>query len=328
MKRILCATILGLIAVMLLVSTASAVTLTNYWFLNRESLQYKYGIGPFMKAVTERTNGEIKFKDFCCGELGDDVATLEQTRKGSIDVRTCGLLLYGRYEEKIDNIGLPFLFRDYEHVRKFISSPLFYKVTESLTKVGLQPITCFNAGFRDMQSVKKRVDKPENIKGLKIVSAPIKVWTDFWSTAGAHPQTLPPAEFYMAMKTNVVDCAIEAGTNCQSYKMNETIKYYNKLQWAWMGPLMVMNKKRWDSLSEKHQKIIREEAIRAAMRTFDEGERINDEAIKWLEKKGVTVTWKPDRKAWEPLVKATYSKMKEGVGWYDQKIIDAIRAIK
>ena len=306
---------------------AKKVVLTNYWFLDRKALQYAEGLKYFMEGVTKRTNGEITFKDFCCGELGDDVETMEQMREGSIHIRTAGLLLYGRYVKEIDNIGLPFLFRDYAHVWKFVSSDLFFDIVAPLREAGMEPIACYNAGFRDVQSVDKNLKTVDDAKGYKIVIAPIKVWTKVWEYFDAHPVVMPPAEFYMSMKTKIVDGAAEAATNSYAYKINETCDYYIQLQWSWMGPLMCINKEVFDSLTKEQQKIIREEAMKSSKRTFDVGKAKNEETIRWLETKGVKTIWDPDKSTWMKKASEAYKSF-EGMDWYRPDIVKSIRAIK
>ena len=329
MKRIsllMAMVVLSALVVAPAVVNAKPLVLSNYWFLDRNALQYAEGLKWFIKVVEERTNGEIKFKDFCCGELGGDLETVEQMREGSIDFRTCGLMLYGRYVKEIDNIGLPFLFRDYAHVWKFVSSDLFFDIVAPVRTMGMEPIACFNAGFRDVQSVNKRLVTVEDAKRYKLVIPPIKAWTKVWEYFGAHPVVMPPAEFYMAMMTKMVDGSAEAATNSSSYKINETCKYYINLQWSWMGPMMMMNKKRYDSLSPEFQKIIKEEAMKAAKRTFDKGEAKNMEAVKWLESKGVEIV-QPDRESWIKKANEAYKSF-EGQDWFRPDIIEKIRAIQ
>lgn len=303
------------------------IELVLYWMLSKDTLQYK-GLTMFMDGVEKRTNGKIKFKRFCCKTLGADLESIEAMRMGSIDLRCMGVGIYARYHRPIDTIVLPFLLRDYDHAYKFVASPLWYEITKGLEKSNIKPITNFNAGFRDVSNNRKPINTVEDLKGLKIRVPKISSWVTTWKAFGASPVAMKYPEIYMGLKTGVIDAQENGPNNTKEAKLYEVQKYFSYIKYAWLGPLLSMNLDKWNSLSKEHQDIITEEAKKGAKWTFDMGKKMNDDALKWMEKeKGLQVNWNPDTPSFRKAAEKAYTEFRKE-SWYDQSLVDKIRALK
>ncbi|MBW1700147.1 MAG: TRAP transporter substrate-binding protein [Deltaproteobacteria bacterium] len=303
------------------------IELIFYWMLGKETLQYK-GFQIMMKGIEERTKGRVKFKFFCCGSMGSDLESMEAMRMGSIDMRCMGVGTYARYHRPIDMIVMPFVFRDYDHVYKFVTSPLWYEITRGLEKSNIKPITNFNAGFRDIANNKRPVNSVSDVAGFKIRVPMISSWVTTWKAFGASPVAMKYTELYMALKTGVIDAQENGPNNFKDAKLYEVQKYFSYIKYAWLGPLLSMNMDKWNSLPKDIQQIIMEEAQKGAKWTFEMGEKMNDDALRWMEKeKGLIVNWNPDRESFRKASEKAYEGFRKK-SWYDQAIIDQIRAIK
>ena len=333
-KYFVLAFILGISIVFLGFSFPSRVkadepkTLVLYWLMGKETLQYR-GLTIFMDGVERRTNGQVKFKRYCCGSLGKETETLENLRAGSIDFKCSGIGWWARYHKPIDMIQLPFLFRDYDHVYKSAISPLYEKLTKGLEKYNMKPIMQFNAGFKDLSNSIKPIHSLDDVpKGLKIRVPPMPMNLAAWKAFGASPVSMKPVELYMALKTGVVDAQENGPNNTKDMKLYECQKYFSYIKYAWMGPLLVMNLNRWNSLTPDIQKIIKEEAMKGAKWTFEQGKKANDDALRWMEKeKGLIVDWNPDRESFKRAAVKVYRGC-EKEPWYDAELVKAIEALK
>ena len=320
--------IAGLLIVLSFTTSARAAEydLVLYWMLGKETLQYR-GLTMFMDGVEKRTNGRVKFKRYCCKTLGADLESIEAMRMGSIDFRCAGVGIYARYHRPIDMIVLPYLFRDYDHVYKFVTSPLWYEITKGLEKSNIKPITNFNAGFRDITNNKRPINTVEDVKGLKIRVPKISSWVTTWKAFGASPVAMKWPEVYMALKTGVIDAQENGPNNSKDAKFYEVQKYFSYINYAWLGPLLSMNLDKWNSLPKDIQDIIMEEAKKGAKWTFDMGKKMNDDALKFIESKGMTVNWNPDKESFRKAAEKAYEEFRKQP-WYDQALIDKIKAIK
>ncbi|MBW1700148.1 MAG: TRAP transporter substrate-binding protein [Deltaproteobacteria bacterium] len=303
------------------------IQLVFYWMMGKETLQFK-GLERFMKGVEQRTKGKVKFKVFCCGSMGADLESIEAMRMGSIDLRCAGVGIWARYHRPIDTIVLPYLLRDYDHAFKFVTSPYWYEITKGLEKSNIKAITNFNAGFRDISNNKRPVKTVEDVKGLKIRVPKISSWITTWKAFGASPVAMPMTELYMALKTGVVDAQENGPNNMKDQKYYEVQKYFSYIKYAWLGPLLGMNLEKWNSLPKDIQDIMMEEAKKGAKWTFEEGKKANDDALRWMEKeKGLIVNWNPDVDSFRKAAEKAYEQFRKEP-WYDQAMVDKIRALK
>jgi tripartite ATP-independent transporter DctP family solute receptor len=302
------------------------IELKLYWPLGKKSLQWRT-LTKLMDGVEQRTEGKVKFKRYCCRALGGDMEAIEQVRNGAIDMIAVGVGVYGAYHPPINMIVLPYIFKDYDHVYRFVSSPHWYELTKGLEKNNIRPIININAGFRDVVTVKQPVRKVADVRGVKLKVGPVKPWITLWNVYGAVVAPMDVTEHYMAMKTGVVDGTEMSAMNIYVNKMYEVAKYYSDVKVAWIGPGVSMNLDRWKSLPKDIQDIIMEEARKASKWGFDEGRNQNEEAVQIMKDKfGLMEVDNVDKDDFRKHAEKAYETYKQE-SWYDQSLIDLMKSM-
>ena len=124
-----------------------------------------------------------------------------------------------------------------------------------------------------VHTVKKQVLKLEDLKGLKMRVTPLG--TPIAKALGCAPVAMPMGDAYDALSKNVVDGGFFPYEALEGWKLGEVVKYSTET-WpvgftsAWY---VIMNKKKWDSMSPEWQKVIEKvnaEWIDKTGRTWDE----------------------------------------------------------
>lgn len=313
----------------LLLSTAAPVLaekpieINNYWPLGKAALQHK-ALTRFMDGVEKASNGRIKFNRFCCKTMGSPTASIESVRGGSLDITTVGVGGFGKLEPAVYNMMMPYLFKDYDHLNRVVSSDLWMELTKGLEKFNLKPITNFNAGFRDLLTVDKPVHKVADLKGMKLKVALVDPFRVTWDLLGTVSVPMPASEQYMAMKTGVIKGVEMPPTNMLTTKVCEVAKYYSPVRVAWLGPMTVMNLKRWNSLSADLQAIMLSEARKAAKWSFEEGAAINAADLQTIKTKYGVKEQEVDIADFQRATEKAYDILSTEK-WYNQSIIDRIR---
>jgi tripartite ATP-independent transporter DctP family solute receptor len=311
-------------------ATASAkpIELSYYWILGKSSLQWK-GSAKFMDAVEKATNGEIKFKRYCCRTLGKENAVMEQARSGSLDIHLTGVGVWGKYAPKLNMLIAPYVFNDYEHAYRFVVSKHWDSVTADLKKANIYPLMALNAGFRSILTREKPVRKVADLQGMKIKISPTKPWAILWKELGSIATPIPPSEQYIALKTGVVDGLEMQPTNAISIKLYEVVKYFSGVKAAWTGPVAGMNLDRWNSLSKRHQEIMLDAAREASKWTFDMGKKENEEALRTMvEKHGLVEVKDVDVEDFRKAVREKVYPAFEGKNWYDPELLKLMQQVK
>jgi len=237
------------------------------------------------------SGGRIDAQHFPASQLGSYTQLIEQSRLGTIQATVGGPDTEESVAPEIAATGgAPgFIFRDEAHVDRVLQGPIGDEVSAiARRKTGVEFVAWSEVGFRHLLS-KRPVTSLDQLKGLKIRVPEIKVWVDFWRRLGANPTPLPYAEQYSALSAGVIDGLEADFFSIRGFKWGEQAKHLT-LSHHWFLPKSVRVNARWlDGLPGDLQKIVRD----SAKEIFAEQRRINraktDEALRDLEKSGITV---------------------------------------
>jgi tripartite ATP-independent transporter DctP family solute receptor len=320
--------LLSLIVVICLAAPVYAeepIELSLYWALGRKALQWS-ALTRFMDGVEASSKGRVKFKRFCCKAMGSSTGSIESVRGGSLDITTSGVGSFGKYDPSINMLVMPYLFEDYDHAARVMSSDLWTEMVNGLEKYNLKPLINLNAGFRDLLTVDKPVHNVADLKGIKVKTSNVKPFRVAWELLGAIATPMKTSEQYMAMKTGVVKGVEMPPTNILATKLYEVAKFYSPVRVCWLGPLVVMNLKKWNSLPSDIKDILITEARNAAKWSFDEGAKRNASDLEILKSKYGVKEQSVNIEEFKKVAEKTYEIL-SSEDWYKQEIIDKLRSM-
>lgn len=245
----------------------------------------------FADLVKERTNGEIVVEVYSGAQLGQEPETIEQAQAGIIDLARVNSVVLANVSPSMGVFTLPYIFRDQEHKYTVLDGEVGKEVLADLHEVGLVGFDYMEAGTRNFYSREKSPIKAlEDLKGLKIRVQPAKISTRMVELLGGTPTPMNYGEVYSALQTGVIDGAEN------DYVSYLTSGHYevapNYVEDGHLSPpaLLLMNKARFDALSEEHRTAITEAAREAAMFEREAMNEANEEARKKVQEAGVTIT--------------------------------------
>ena len=257
----------------------------------------------FQKAVAERTKGEIEVQIYWANSLVHAKEALEAVQLGTADMAD---LAVGYFSDKIRLLqvaGLPFSVSDpvkawqgTERVLKQIP-----EASAELTKFGHKVV-----GMTATASYQLVAHDPirnlADLKGKKVGTfgriAPKAI-----KAGGGIPVSTTGGEMYEALQRKTIDARILSFEAAQRFKTYEVAKYMSKIEMGCIAgvSMFTINKRKWDSLSKEHQKIILEEGDKAGRW---EAQAMKDDDLKfqkYLKAKGVIIVdFSPeDREKWK-----------------------------
>jgi tripartite ATP-independent transporter DctP family solute receptor len=225
------------------------------------SIEHPYQIGyeHFKKIIEEETNGRIKVNIYPANQLGNEAEMTEQCKVGALDT-----VISGRFQATIpalEALGLPFLFRDYDHVERVFAGPIGQKYAEGAEKVNLVLLGYVHSGLRQITNNVRPIQTPADLKGLKLRCPPLEVILQTMKALGANVVPLPYSEVYMALKTGVVDGQENPYVNIYSEKFYEVQDYLTVCNYIYMYGQFWFSLSRWETLSTEDQKLIKKAAL-------------------------------------------------------------------
>lgn len=106
----------------------------------------------------------------------------------------------------------------------------------------------------DLHSSKHRVEKIEDLKGMK-VRTPSAMIGELIKNWGGVPVAMPAPDVYMSLERGVIDSIFLDPLTLMGLKINEVTKYHTRIGISTTVLFFAMNKKTWNSLPGDVQKV-------------------------------------------------------------------------
>lgn len=245
--------------------------------------------------VKKRTNGRYEIEVFPASSLGKETDLNQGITLGTVDIIYTGQLFAGREYGPFAIGGAPYMFRDLDHWKKYSTSALFGELSDGyLKKTGNKICAVTYYGERHVTS-NKPINKPEDMKGLKIRVPDAPLYTMFPRAVGANPTPIAFAEVYLALQNGTVDAQENPLPTIDAKKFYEVQKYIVLTGHITDALITIVGAPTWAKLSEADRKVfeavLKEASAKATAEIIDIEKKMSAE----MEKRGKTVV-KVDRK--------------------------------
>lgn len=311
-------------------ATAAEITL-KAGHINQPDSPLGLAFQEFAKRVAEKSDGEIEVQVFPASQLGsidDQFANLEA---GSLDIMIELLEWYGRWDKRFGVFGLPYLFRDREHVKAFLATDYFkndmVKVLEDrLDATFFVDDVNWDQRLDRTLLCKKPVFKPDDLQGQKLRMFQSRIPVLSWETLGANIQIIPWGETYTALATGTVDCITARVEAHHEMRQTEVAKYITITKEYFQYYVPLISNKTVAKLTDAQMAIIREAAHEAGD-WFTEYTGSSQDKYEDLvrEQDGVTII-EPPLGPWQEKIKPAYATF-EQEGEIPQGMIERIQSI-
>jgi tripartite ATP-independent transporter DctP family solute receptor len=246
--------------------------------------------------IAKRTANRYQVEVFPASSLGKESDINQGLTLGTVDIIYTGQLFTGRTYGPLAIGGAPFMFRDFDHWKRYATSPLFAELAEGYRQKsgGNKVVAITYYGERHVTS-NKAINKPEDMKGLKIRVPDAPLYTMFPRAVGANPTPIAFAEVYLALQNGTVDAQENPLPTIDAKKFYEVQKYIVLTGHITDALITIVGGPTWNKLSDADKKIfedvLKEAAARATTEIIDVEKKLGAE----FEKRGKTVV-KVDRK--------------------------------
>ena len=258
--------------------------------------------------IKARTNGAVEFSLFPSSALGAGTDMIAPVRSGAIEGYFFTSAVLAVIAPNAAISGIPLAFKDYPTAWTALDGDLGNRIKSEIRSAGLEPMTkVFDIGFRQI-ATQKRIDKVEDLAGIKMRVPQSPLYVGLFRTLGVLPATLNYADVYPALQTGVVEGMEGPIIGIYNSKMYEVTKFVAMTRHMWDGFWLTLNPAFWNKLSQPQRDIVTEELGLAADRMRDKIVKAEAQAQSDLKSKGMTIT-DPDMTAFRTkLVDAGFYK--------------------
>jgi tripartite ATP-independent transporter DctP family solute receptor len=281
--------------------------------------------------IAKRTGNRYTMEVFPASSLGKETDINQGLTLGTVDIIYTGQLFAGRTFGPISIGGAPFIFRNFDHWKKFSTSKVFEEISDGYQKAsgGNKVVAITYYGERHVTS-NRLINKPEDMKGLKIRVPDAPLYTLFPRAVGANPTPIAFAEVYLALQNGTVDAQENPLPTIDAKKFYEVQKYIILDGHITDALLTIIGAPLWAKLSDAEKKIFndvfREAALRASGEIVDIEKRLADD----FAKRGKTVV-KVDRAPFIAAVQKFYNEGKQPDGSplpWPKDVYDKVQALR
>jgi tripartite ATP-independent transporter DctP family solute receptor len=252
--------------------------------------------------IGKRTKGRYVIEVFPASTLGKETDINQGLTLGTVDIIYTGQLFAGRTYGPIAIGGAPYMFRDFAHWNAFRNSPFFQGLAEGYgKKSGGNKVTALTYYGERQVTSNKAINKPEDMKGLKIRVPDAPLYMMFPKAVGANPTPIAFAEVYLALQNGTVDAQENPLPTIDAKKFYEVQKYITLTGHITDSLLTIIGGPTWAKLSPEDRKIFAEVTREAADRCTKEIQAIEAGLAAEFEKRGRTVV-RVDRKPFREAV--------------------------
>lgn len=280
------------------------------------------GVEVFASSLRELSNGEMDVRIFPDGQLGSEREVLELLQIGSIAMTKVSAATMANFAPEYKVLGVPFLFRDKEHLFSVLEGPTGEGILEAGSDYLLKGLCFYDAGSRSFYTVDRPIKTPEDLAGMKIRVMNHQMSVDMVNALGGSATPMNYGELYSALEQGVVDGAENNPPSFVTSGHYEIAKYYTLDEHSSVPDVLVMGTTYWESLSPEQQVWVKA-ATRKSAEAQKEFWRKNVEACMVKLKKAGVEIFTPEKALFANGSKAVVEAFSQ-----DPKMKELVQAIK
>ena len=280
----------------------------------------------FDRELRNVTNGEVGFRIYAGGVLGDETDVLRKIRIGQLHAAGFTGLGIGQITPNFRVLETPFLLRNYEEV-DFIYQELGEFFAEGFSKKGYEFLGWAEVGFVYVftkESV-RILDEMRKVKMWVWQGDPVAEAT--FKAFGLNPIPLSVLDVMTALQTNMVDGVYASPLAAIVLQWFTKMKYMMETPLVIGGGAMLISQRMYKRIPEQHRITLKTLATKYLTLLTQRSREDNEESIKTLKKSGIQVIPPSDSATLENYYRLGESVRKEMVGrFYSQELLNTVES--
>ena len=269
------------------------------------------------------SGGKMELVIYPSGQLGSEREIIELLQIGSMGMTKVSASSLEAFVPQMKVFSLPYLFNDQEHYWKTLQGEVGQRLLDAGTQYRVKGMGYFDAGSRSFYTTDKKVEKPDDLNGLKIRVMNSQSAVEMVNTIGGAATPVSFGELYTALQQGIVAGAENNPPSFFFSKHYEVSKYYLLDEHTSIPDIIIIGTHIWEGLSEQQQAWLTEamrQATEFQKQLWAESTAMSLEKVK---EAGVIVM-EADKALFQESVQPIYDKM---VGSELEPLIKEIKAL-
>jgi C4-dicarboxylate-binding protein DctP len=271
----------------------------------------------FKEKLEKESDGRLKVELYPNGQLyGSDREAIEAVQLGNVEMTIPAVAAMASFNEKFQVFDLPFLFDNNEAAYKALDGELGQELMADLENNGIKGLVFGENGFRHVSNNEGPIEKPEDMKGLKMRTLESPLHTDTFNAFGANASPFAFGELYTALQQgtyDAMDCPISLYYTNKFYEVQD---YLTLTGHVYAATALLVNNDFYNSLPEDLQSLIMEASEEFRTEQRELAQQQDAEFMEQLEAEGMQINDLTDeqRAAFREAAQPVYDKYEEQIG--------------
>lgn len=267
-------------------------------------------MNKFAELVNEKSNGEIEIDVYANGQLGEETDNIDQVQSGALDMARVNSVPVAEIVKELGAFTLPYIFIDQDHKYKVLDGDIGQEILGKFEEHDMVSFGYLEAGSRHFYTTDKPIKSVADMKGMKLRVQPSDISVKMVELLGAVPTPMDYGEVFTSLQTGVIDGAENDFVSYYTSGHYEVAKHFTLDGHLSPPALIIMNKDKFDELSEEHKQIIQEAADEAIEFEREEMNKSQDEFRAEVEESGTEI-YDVDIQEFQDAVAPIYEELTE-----------------
>jgi tripartite ATP-independent transporter DctP family solute receptor len=269
---------------------------------------YTLGMVRYAQLVRERTQGRVSIQIHHSRQLGDERQVVEGLQLGTVQLTVTSTGPLGGFVPDMNVLDLPFLFRDSAHAYKVLDGDIGRGLLDKFEAVGIKGLAFWENGFRHVTTSRKAVERPADLKGLKIRVMENRVHQAAFRQLGADATPMAWGEVFTSLQQGLLDAQENPIPIVSTFKLYEVQKYLALTAHVYSPAPVLLSKKMWDRMPPDIKKVLLDTAIEVARVQRQLNRTQEQKQLGELKTKGMVIIEEPDRAAFREAMKPVFEQ--------------------
>jgi TRAP-type C4-dicarboxylate transport system substrate-binding protein len=242
------------------------------------------------EAWRKASNGGVELVVYADGKLGGEADTVGLMGVNSIQAAMLTAVGLSEIEPAVAGLqSIPMGFHSLAEV-DYVGEKLQNLLESRLAAKGFVVLFWSDAGWVRFFA-KKPVARPDDLKKMKLFS-----WSgsadqlEIYRSAGFQPVSLETADILPSLQTGLIEAAPMPPVFALAAQVDTRAPHMLALNWAPLVGACVIRQATWEKLPAAVREEFRKSALQTGIEIKENGRKEGDEAVKAMEKRGLTVT--------------------------------------
>lgn len=249
---------------------------------------FSASVEEFAKRANEKLGDKAEVQVFGSSQLGKDSELLQKLKLGQVTFALPSSVMSSVADE-FGVFEMPYIIKDREHMKKVqdaIGESVFQKAASDK---GYRILSYWENGFRHITNNTRPINKPEDLKGIKL-RTPKGAWrVSMFKLYGANPTPMAFSEVFTALQTSVIDGQENPYAQIWSAKFQEVQQYLSITGHVYTPAYVLVSEANFAKLPEDVQQILVETAGETQAYVYELAANLETDLLNKLTEGGMEV---------------------------------------